>query len=393
VAEDRIFTAEGLAGDRLDTWTQAVTTKDGVYITNAGVFYSDFPIISQIPWAAVIADEYHKFMRSYKVHIKGRVKTYGKFLQMTRNLPIVVLATGSLVRRNASSMFTAFQLSSPRRFSSYWRFVEKYAYVDDTGFGKAVEGVRNAEELRALMDLYFAYIPPEVVADQLPEGARIGIDVDITDEQCKIYRDLNKEMMSFLESGGVIVTPNVLARIVRLRQLLCCPRILDPSLGMGAGFEAITDRLDQDEHVAIFVPFRAACDCIADELKRKGYKNVFILRGGVKGQDLQDVVDQFRDTRGILVCTIQYAESFDLETCKTSYFLGYDLTVDQNEQAEGRTRRAISTHDFVTWNYIKTNTPLDQHFLYRLGNDQRNAHLILQRPDEYVRMLLQETRN
>ena len=383
---DSIYVVRGNKEDRLDLWEQARKEQYGTFITNFSIFYRDYEILATCNWRVIIADEYHKSMRSHKLHSKGRKKTYAKFKQLTRHTEILILATGSLVRRNASSMFTAFQLVNQFIFRSYWKFVNTYCFVDDTNFGKQVHGVKNPKALRSIMDEYFAYIPPEVCADSLPEGRRYPITVEITPEQQRIYQQLDEDMLSILPDT-VLVTPTVLAKLIKQRQLLCCPRILDPSLGMGAGYEAILDRLDQDDHVVIFVPFRDACDVIVDDLKKQGYKNSFILRGGLDHTDQSSIVKQFRETKGIIVCTIQYAESFDLETCCTSYFLGYDLTVDQNEQAEGRTRRAISEHKFVTWGYIKTNTLVDQHFLDKLGDDHRNTQLILKRPESYVARL------
>lgn len=388
---ESIFLVQNEPHKRMALWKSARDLGRGIYICNASVFYRDWEIIREIPWRTVISDEYHKFMRSHKVHVKmkdgrSRLKTYGKFKSMTLHTEIVILATGSIVRRNAASMFTAFQICRPKIFRSYWKFVNTYCHIDDEGFGQRVYGVKNAKQLRDLMDRYFAYVPPEVAADELPEGRRFPIPVDLTKEQLRIYKELDEDMLS-LVGDTLIMTPTILGKLVKLRQLICCPRILDKSLGMGAGFEAIHDRMDTDDHIVIFVPFRPACDFIAEELLRLGYKNVFIMRGGVGPDEQAEITEQFRQTRGQMVCTIAYAESFDLETCKTSYFLGYDLTADQNEQAEGRTRRAISEHEFVTWGYIKTDTAVDGHFLAKLGEDSRNTTLILQRPESYIRML------
>ena len=395
---DFIRVVRGNRGDRIDLWEQAAEENYGTFITNFSIFYRDYAFIRKCKWKVVIADEYHKTMRNHKIDTKDkktgrrRLKTYGMFKQMTRHTEILVLATGSLVRRNASSMFTAFQLVNPFLWSSYWRFVNTFCFVDDSHFGKQIHGVKNAKQLRKVMDEHFAYIPPEVVADSLPEGRRYAVDVELTKEQWKIYKEIDEEMLAII-GDTVVVTPTILSKLVKLRQLIVCPRILDESLGMGANFESIVDRLDNDNHVAIFVPFRPAVDHTVKELRRLGWKNTYGLYGGVGHAEQTEILGHVKATRGILVCTIQYAESFDLETCKTSYFNGYDLTVDQNEQAEGRTRRAISEHEFVTWGYMKTNTSVDQHFLDKLGSDADNARLILQRPDEYIRMLLQETRS
>ena len=379
------------ATKRARIWKTARDSGYGTYICNASIFYRDYETIRQIPWMAVIADEYHKYMRNHKTSVKlkdgrTRLKTYGKFKSMTLHTEIVIPLTGSIVRRNASSMFTAFQICQPQIFRSYWKFVNTYCHIDDEGFGQRVYGVKNVAALKELMNRYFAYVPPEVTADELPDGRRFPIPVDLNKEQQRIYDELDKDMISMV-GETLLLTPTILGKLTKQRQLICCPKILDQSLGMGAGFEAIVDRLDVDDHVVIFVPFRPACDFIEAELQRLKYPHVFIMRGGVGPDEQARITEQFRQTKGIMVCTIQYAESFDLETCKTSYFLGYDLTVDQNEQAEGRTRRAISEHEFVTWGYIKTNTSVDTHFLAKLGEDSRNAELILARPESYIAML------
>lgn len=378
--QDNIHVVRGTLGDRVDLWEQASDTQYGTYITNASVFLRDYGHISKISWAVVIADEYHKFMRRHKG------QTYKNFKSFSRHTPILVLATGSLVRKNAAASFTAFQLVAPMRWTSYWKFVKMFCFVDDAGFGQRVFGVKNVEAYREVRDRYFAFIPPEVVAEQLPQGRRIGIPVEMDKEQKKIYEDLELDMLSLLDTG-VIVASTVLAKITKQRQLLCCPRILGDSLGLGAAYATVVEALEDQPHAILFVPFRPACDHFRADLERRGYKNVYIMRGGLDEKDQQNIIDEFRRTKGIIVCTIAYAESFDCETCDTSHFIGYDLTVDQNEQAEGRTRRAISEHKFVTWNYYKYECGIDQHFLQKLDTDSDNERLLLGTSDAYVRKL------
>lgn len=373
---------EIVRGNKKQRTAHWLSINANVYVTNFSIFLRDFDLIRRIPWSAVVADEYHKTMR------RRKSKTYRSFLSLTRKLPVVVLASGSLVRRDASSMFTAFQIIHPQHFSSYWRFVNTFCWVDDTGFGKRVYGVRNARALRELMDRYLAYIPPEVVADQLPEGRRVRVAAEMTPKQLRAYKLVENEMMLEVNKGkDIILTSTVLAKLVLLRQILCCPATVDPELGMGGGFEVLWDQLEEDPHVVIFVPFRNACDELQKELIDRNFFNTFIIRGGVSSEDQKTIIQQFEETEGILICTIQYAESFDLASCKTAWFLGYDLTVDQNEQAEGRIRRAISLHRFVQWKYITYDCSVDNHFLAKLNEDAVNAKLILRRPEDFIRAL------
>ncbi len=384
---DDIHVVRGNAGDRIDLWEQAHETNYGTYITNASVFLRDYGHIQKINWHVILADEYHKFMRRHKG------QTYKNFKSLTRHTPILVLATGSLVRKNAAASFTAFQLVAPKLWTSYWKFVKMFCFIDDSGFGQRVFGVRNVEAFREVRDRHFAFIPPEVVAEQLPKGRRIGIPVEMDKEQAKIYRDLDEDMLSLIGSG-VIVASTVLAKITKQRQLLCCPRILSGAqekekdqLGLGAAYATVVEALEIQPHAILFVPFRPACDYFKEDLEKRGYTHVYIMRGGLDEVEQQAIINDFRRTKGIIVCTIAYAESFDCESCDTSHFIGYDLTVDQNEQAEGRTRRAISEHKFVTWNYYKYECGIDQHFLQKLDTDSDNEKLLLGTSDAYVRKL------
>lgn len=379
---DQIHTVAGgkLGADgRRALWRQA--HEGGIYITNHQIFQRDYEWIRTVAWRGVIVDEYHKFMR------RRTSTTFKLFKSFTRHIEHVVYATGSLMRRDATSMFTLFQLVDPHLplFRSYWRFVGTFCHVDNTSFGKQIYGVKNPKALRDMMDRYLAYVPDEVVADSLPSGLRSRQEVVMTDEQAKVYSAVENELMA-LVGDDIIIAPTVLSKLTKLRQLLCCPRMLSSELGLGGGYEAIVDTLDTQSHVVIFVPFRLACDYIAADLREKGY-TVGILRGGLENEEQAEIIREFREKQGIIVGTIDYAESYDLETCDTSWFLGYHMTTDQNEQAEGRTRRASSEHKFITWRYIVYEDSIDQYFLDKLGQDSANVRMVMKRSDKFIAML------
>ncbi len=375
---NNIHIVRGTKHERVYMWKRA-HTESGIYITNAACFRLDFGHVRKVPWAAAIADEYHKYMR------RRKSQTYKRFRAMTRHMEVMILISGSLVSKGPASMFTAFQLINPflHLFRSYWRFLKTFCLIVDGDYGWEIVGMKNVERLKKLMDRYLAYVPKEVVSDQLPEGRRMAIDVEMTAEQAHIYRELKDDMLAILDDGGVIVAPTVMGKVLKLRQLLCCPRILNESLGMGAGYEMILERLEDQPHIVIFVPFRAACTYVAEALTSKGYA-VDILRGGTSPEMLDEITNRFRRTGSIIVCTIAYAESFDLETCETSFFLGYDYNVDPNEQAEGRTRRAISEYPFVTWNYLKYVETLDELLLMNLEINMNSVSRILKRPAAFI---------
>ena len=382
-----IHVVRGKKEQRARMWERACNQEEGIYITNFSLFWRDYHMIKQVGWTAAIADEYHKVMRNRKTR-KGGSETYARFLAMTRHMNVMILASGSLVGKNPSKMFTAFQLIKPEfhLFRSYWRFVNTFCIVNEGQYGKEIAGIKNIHLLHDIMDEYFAYVPEEVVADNLPTGLRSLMDATMTPPQARVYDELAEEMIAILESGDIVYAATGLGLLIKLRQLLCCPRILDSSLDMGGGFEVILDHLEEESHAVIFVPFRLACDYIQAELTRKGYDCV-IIRGGISLEEQNEKIQHFREHKSIIVCTISYAESFDLETCKNSYFLGYDYSVDANLQAEGRTRRAISKHEFIRWNYLHYLGTIDEDLLQGLDEGMMNMKRMLKRPQELINRL------
>ena len=370
---------------RAAMWSHTAETA-GIAITNHQVLQRDWIHVQSVEWGAVVADEYHKFMRGRKG------KTYRLFRQLERRIDYLVLTTGSLINDDPSSMFTGFQLLDPKAFSSYWRFVGTFCLTQETPFGKEIIGVRNVQALRDITDRYMAYIPEDVVADQLPKGFRYSIDVDMTESQSRVYEDLTGEMIATVEDD-LVMAANPLSLLIRLRQLLCCPKILNEKLDMGGGYEWILDQFDEPKenhpYCVIFVPFRPACEYIVDDLRERGYHARF-LRGGMSEDEQDEIKDDFRARAGtgaILVCTISFSESFDLEKCQQSYFLGYDYDVEQNRQAEGRTRRAISEHGFVRWGYIRYTGTVDDTIFQDMDNKFRTIKRVLQRPEAFIQAL------
>jgi hypothetical protein len=351
----------------------------GICVTNAAVFRRDRIDIQCIGFDVVIADEYHKFMR------RRKSDTFKYFLSMFRHTECVVLSTGSFLNKDASSSYTAFSIVRPKLFKSYWRFVNTYCHVDDGAFGKQIWGVRNPQAFRELTDRYMAYVPNAVVADQLPKGLRTPEPLMPTDEQMDVYQQLKEDWVAQVKDD-IVIAPNAMTVFVRLRQLLCCPKILSEDLGMGAGYEHILDSLEEEPHVVIFVPFRPACDYIADALVDEGY-DAFILRGGTTHHEQTAIIQRFEETRGVLICTIGYAEAFDLLSCHTSWFLGYSHVLDDNEQAEGRTQRAISEHDTVFWKYLRHIGTLDEDMMDELSADLTNVNKLLKRPQAFIEAL------
>ena len=352
-------------------------------------------------WNILICDEYHKVMLRHK-HGKNVASTHWRVIQRFVTQPAIrddvyplhryprpelskcVWITGSFLRREPSSLWTAFNMVDHKRWSSYHRWVSRYCVVNQGRFGIELLGPKNTKELRGLLDEHCVFITERMVAAQLPQGVRYKTVIQMSRTQQRLYDTLKRDMVLYTEDGDFIATPTVLSQIVRLRQILCSPKLLEPaSNDWGAGIDYILENLinhpDDGNHMVIFVPFRDGCYVVSEALEGASVPHE-ILHGSLAISELRKRIHRFKRTECALVCTIAFAESFDLETCKRSVFLGYDYALDVNQQAEGRTRRAISPHNTVYWEYLVYKDTVDEHFIDKLNMDTRNTSRVLYEP-------------
>ncbi len=267
-------------------------------------------------------------------------------------------------------LFALFQLINPKVFSSYWRFANTFCVIEEGYFGKEIGQPKNKEALVDLILRYGYYKSREDLKGQLPDKNRMASDLRMTSQQQEIYESLVEECIAWINDSSIIVAPTKLTQILRIRQLLVCPKILDPALGMGAGFEDLLDKLEEQPHAHIVTPFKEAIPHIITALNAEGYKDVDFIQGGMRAGLAQEKADAACKNGGIIISSLQAAESYSLSTMKMAYFLGYDYTPDQNYQAEDRIVRADSTMDPVNIYYARYRGTLDDEALAVVNEKQ-----------------------
>jgi SNF2 family DNA or RNA helicase len=307
--------------------------------------------------------------------------------------------TGTPMRRGPQDMWTMLHLISKISYPGFWKFAHTYCHVIDGEFGQEIIGVRNAENWARVRNRYMRRRTMAEVRPQLPqhEPIRQQLPIEMSKEQFKIYSDLAEQMVHDLLEGeedededdddGLILTPNLLSMIIKLRQILVTPKLLHESLGLGAGMETILEHLEQrdDNHIVIFTPFAKALPFFTRALDDKGYKWC-TLQGGTPPKQVGETIEYFKDERCTMLCTIKFAEGFDLSTSDTSYFLGYEWSPDENLQAEARLESLVNPHPRMTY-YIKHLHSIDEHVLDVLTRKDQNVKRSLKTPRSILGML------
>lgn len=322
-----------------------------------------------LAWDAdvVIADEFHRGgWKNHKAYQqkKGQKASGAKGVtiarQLARKCRSLFLLSGSATRKGPRDYWGPLHLCAPKIFPSYWRFVYAYHQVENGVFGKQILGPKNIPEFRVATKPYLTHIPKKVIEANLPKLTRVSLIVEMSPEQKKFYIGMDKEMYTLDSGGSMAVASTTLTKVVRLRQVLCCPKILNLN-DYGAGLEAIVDKLQdaEDNHCIIYTPFTAAIPYMKEYLDKHLGCDMLTLQGGADMEEVRDIETAFNMSRDPMICSLLFAQSFELDSADILFFLGYDYDQNNNEQAEGRPRRMTRAERPITAYYIKHKPPTE----------------------------------
>lgn len=312
------------------SWMNAANAKEGIWYMTYEMYRRC--MLVQDPgfrphFDLVIADEAHKLRsRTTKLYTAMRKLQFDAFIPMS----------ATWASRGPQDLWAILHLINKKRFSSYWSFVDRYCYVENTGFGNEIFGIRNQTELQRSMNFQFYRTRTwEEIGYEVPPIRRELIKLEMHSDQKKVTKELDAEMMTE-HDGKFLVTQSVLAKITRLHQLATVPFVLFPDM-IGAGMEYILEAIEDDPHTVIYTFYTEAIPAIEEMVRAKGYKT-WALRGGTKMEEVDRRVSEWKQHKGIMVCSVKFAESFRIDTTHTAYVLGFSFDPNENIQAEGRLR-------------------------------------------------------
>jgi SNF2 family DNA or RNA helicase len=379
----------GTPAVRMAKWKQCTRNADAFVCCTRELFVRDMAA-GYVPifWQVIFTDEAHK-------HANRKTKVYAALKRLQS--PWFIICTGSPVKRGPQDLWGLLHLLDRRTWSSYWRFIDSYVHTVDQVFGgKAFLGPKNVPELQRQLAGYFIRRTKLEVASELPQKQREPVYIDMTDWQRKVYVQLLEQSLAELTEGSLIVSPTVLARIVRLRQLLVCPKLLDPGAPDGAGIDWIVEKLEEADstHMCIYTPFPKVFPFLRARLESEGYdpNHIIELRGGMDTLALDEALTRFKKNAphgSIALVSIKFAESFDLDTASWGVFLGAEYNPEENKQAEDRQHR-LTTVLPVNFYYIQHNNAVtDQEQWEILNSKTVYTNRTLHNVDNVRRMLQQ----
>ena len=357
-------------------------------IINYAFFEEVLSKIGPMFFRALIMDEYHlPGLLNRKTKIYKFTKTIAKLI------PNIILLTGTPMRQNPSDWFAPLSIIDPEAFSSYWDFVSNWCMKIEGEYGYTIERIPlNQKKFTEMLDRYRRRI---IDKSYLPPKTRQPIPLEMTVKQQKLYDTLADEMI-LEEDGQFIITPNKLTNILRLRQLLICPTILgfnELGRAMEVMVDLVIEELSEGNPVAIFTPFRKALPIIKKQLEQS-IKNlsIYIIQGGMTYKQYKTVQDNFQSNSSknkVLISTIKSGTTATYTSANVAVFLGYELGLHDNTQAEDRLFREGQTKKVRCYYLLYRNSVDDR--AIEILNAKSIALAIDVSPKEYYRKIIDKS--
>lgn len=364
-------------------WKTERSADITIFIVTFAAFLHDteFLLNHKLMFGGIIADEYHKYLKNRTTKSFEKIKPFAKFCRRFH-----ALSGTSVSKMGPPDLFAILHLCDPKLFSSYWRFVGTFCEIIDGMWGKEVVGIRNVENWHQLLRRYARIRKRSECAPHMPRIQRSLLNIEMTAQQRKVYDQLQLDKYVFTDNGEVVVAASNMERTIRWRMLLCCPKTLDPTWGIGAAMEDLVERLlDEDNpderHIVIFTPFTKAIPYFEAYLKENGFA-VWTLSGGIDPEDLVSRTKLFRESKGIMLCSIKYAQAFSLEPAQASYFIGYEWDPNDNKQAEDRLIPQQGSNPINAFYYAHVDS-VDQGIAAVVNMKQDNIDITLKGEDSY----------
>ena len=278
----------------------------------------------QYIWEWIIVDEAHRY--------KGKRSTRAIWLRTLDGL-VKHGCSGTAIDKKPTEFWNVLNWMYPERFPSFWDFQKYYIGYDDKPRNLDV----LAREL-APVCIRRSKSDPDVAPD-LPPLIQEYVPVPFGDGsvQALIYSKVaNADDIEIRFVDGVpewqLLVPNVLAKIVRLQQILTDARLL--------GMEAETCKLDYvreylednpDDPMIVFTKFRDVAIHLAEE-----FKGALVVGG-----DSQEGLDDWlAGKKRLLFGTIaSMGESLNLQRASTAIFVDHEWSTTKMKQAYDRIHR------------------------------------------------------
>ena len=262
------------------------------------------------------------------------------------------ILTGSPVTKSPLDLYTQckFLNEDLLGFASYYSFQNRYACMVDKWFGgrkvSVIKSYQRLDELSKIIEPFSYRVLKEDCLD-LPDKIYIKREVELTDEQLKLYQSMKLVAMAAL-NGKVVKAPHVLTQMMRLHQITCGHLKTESGEIINIKNNRINELLNVLEEVEgkviIWANYIHDIENIVEAInKEHGNDSVVQYYGAIESDQRQKAIEKFQDPHSpvrFFVGNPQtggYGITLTAASTVIYYSNGYDL--EKRLQSEDRAHR------------------------------------------------------
>jgi SNF2 family DNA or RNA helicase len=341
--------------------------KIPILIMNYDLLALDQDIMPDV-WDYIIADE----VSVIKNHSAKRTRAIKK-LKANKVLGM----SGTPMENQLMDLHSVMEFIRPGLFGSMWDFRVRHI---ETGFNGTIAGYKDILGVHKLLAPFAIRRKKENVLKDLPPKTKISIPVELSKEEKELYKKWNKSIVEEINAMGDrtnVWTQNVLTRMLRLKQIVDHPRILEPDYkGPVSKLQTIDDIINStDEKVVVFTQFADMAHILAMKYGAE------VIEGAVDAKERMEIIKRFTDDDSQVLVSTE-AGAYGLTITAASIIIHYDLPWNpaRMHQREDRLHR-ISQKKPVTVYEIVAEQTIDEYIVQTLFKKLEAFDLVVEQMD------------
>lgn len=405
ITDSKVVMLRGTGTERLKTFRKMAFGSDGtksgrIFITNyESLQMKELFELFQI-WMpqAEIFDESHKV----KSHESKRSKLADKLANPCGKKPFTYLLSGTPILNDPLDLFMQFKiLDGGKTFGdNFWAFRNRYFYDKNAAWrnSSARKYFPDWQIRPGSLELIHGLIGKTSMSAlkkdclDLPPLVRQTIKVGMTKEQARVYRELAKEYIAFIE-GEVVSTNLAITKALRLMQLASGFVSLDQNPDEDApvqkrfketpklsALRELLEELTPHSKVLVWATWRENYAQIGELCKELGIEYVEV-HGGISERQKTENVDAFKIDPKIRVFLGHPGSGgigINLVVASYSIFYSRTFSLEQSLQAEARNHRGGSEiHEKITRIDLVCEGTIDEEVVTRLHQKEEVGSKVL----------------
>jgi len=301
-----------------------------------------------------------------KTHTSTRSKNTEKVGRGARFRRIM---TGSPVTKSPMDLYQqcAFLSDGCLNVDSYYVFQARYAVTIERSVNthtfKEIVGYRRLDELKEKLDRFAFRVKKEECLD-LPEKLYVKREVDLTDEQIKVYNQMKNLALAQIQ-GGLVSTVNALTQLMRMHQIVCGHVKMDDGTVVNLQNNRVKELLsvveETDGKIIIWANYRYDIEAIKLALaKEYGMNAIGTYYGDTDVDERKRVVEEFQkpdsEMRFFVGNPSTGGYGLTLTAASTMVYYSNSFDLEKRLQSEDRAHRIGQTKNVTYIDLIAPNT-------------------------------------